>query len=177
MSDVENPWQTPQSDSVPEKVTQGALTGTMLRYLKEASPWLRFIGILGFIGCGFLALGGIIMLFAAGAITSVWSEAWGDIAELGAYSGVLSTVFGATMTVYFLFFAVLFFFPSLFIYNFGSKIRGYMQSASDEDLEAALKNNKSLWKFLGILAIIQLAFIPVVIIVGIIIGVATVVGG
>ncbi|MDR2478886.1 MAG: hypothetical protein LBD48_06180 [Treponema sp.] len=177
MSDVENPWQTPQSDSVPQKITQGALTSTMLRYLKEAAPWLRFIGILGFIGCGLLALGGIIMLFAAGAINQVWSEAWEGFPQLGAYSGVLSAVFGASMTVYFLFFAVICFFPALFVYNFGSKIRSYMQSASDDDLEAAFKNNKSLWKFFGILAIIQLAFIPVMVIAGIIIAVAVAFGG
>jgi hypothetical protein len=39
-----------------------------------------------------------------------------------------------------------------------------MQSNSDKDLEDAFKNNKSLWKFYGILVIVYLALIPVLLI-------------
>ncbi|MDR1279046.1 MAG: hypothetical protein LBK02_09860, partial [Treponema sp.] len=64
------------------------------------------------------------------------------------------------------------FFPALFTYNFGNKIRAYQQSRAEEELENAFKNNKSLWKFLGILTIISLAFIPVMIIISIVVGIA-----
>jgi hypothetical protein len=43
-----------------------------------------------------------------------------------------------------------------------------MRTGAEQDLELAFKNNKSLWKFIGILAIIQLAIIPVTMIFGII---------
>jgi hypothetical protein len=72
---------------------------------------------------------------------------------------------------------VLEFFPSLFIYRCGDKIRGYLRSGTDQDLELALKNNKSYWKFLGIVCIVSLAFIPLMIIGGIIIGVIAALGG
>ena len=72
---------------------------------------------------------------------------------------------------------VLMFFPSRFIYNFGAKIRNYQFSNSDEDLELAFKNNKSVWKFYGILCIIYLAFIPLTVILTIVGGVLAAITG
>ena len=67
--------------------------------------------------------------------------------------------------------AVLIFIPSLFIYRFGERIRSFLRTGIEQELELAFKNNKSLWKFLGIYCIIALASIPVMIIGGIIIAV------
>jgi hypothetical protein len=168
MVDDMNPYQSPQSPVDPAANSAGRLTDTMIRYLKGVSPWLRFIGIVGFISCGMLVLSGIIFLVALPAMSSLWDS----IEELETYSDVLGAAFGVTMGLYFVIAAVLYFFPSLFIYNFGSKIRSYLQSGTDQDLEEAFKNNKSFWKFVGILTIIALAFIPVMFIVLIIVGVA-----
>jgi hypothetical protein len=126
----------------------------MLRYRKEAAPWLRVIGILSYIGCGFMALGGI----AAIIVTFTVADLSGEFAELaGGGMGFLYVVSGALM-----------FFPARFTYGFGGKIRAYLRSNDQGDLEQALKNNKSLWKFNGILYIIGLALVPVVIIIVII---------
>ncbi|MDR3338208.1 MAG: hypothetical protein LBT16_13500, partial [Treponema sp.] len=54
-------------------------------------------------------------------------------------------------------------FPSKFIYSFGARLRNYFLSNSVQELELAFKNNKSLWKFYGVLAGITLALIPIVI--------------
>ncbi|GHV95816.1 hypothetical protein AGMMS50293_21360 [Spirochaetia bacterium] len=164
MSDFTNPYQSPENVSIPEKplMTQAALTDTMLRYLKEASPWLRFIGILGFIGSGFICLGGItfaIVMFAASEIASEFG---------GPAFGLLGILYAAL--------AVLVFFPSLFTYRFGASIRNYILSSSGQELEQAFKNNKSLWKFYGILCIINLAFIPMTIIIAIVGGIASLTG-
>jgi hypothetical protein len=174
MSDTVNPYQSPEANVSPVKplVSQGVLTETMLMYLKGASPWLRFIGILGFVGCGGMIFGGIAFI----ALIPVTSEAWEAIPGLEIYAGIIGPIFSVSSGVTFLICAVLYFFPSLYIYNFGSKIRGYMRSGADQDLEMAFKNNKSLWKFVGILSIISLAFIPLMIIVGIIVAVAMAIG-
>jgi hypothetical protein len=156
MSDLENPYKSPESPIVPEKFGEAgiSLSETMLRYLKEASPWLRFIGIVGFIGCGFMCLIAIIGIIVA--LTGLVSAD-----ETGGIPLWL-------ITLVYLPIGVLIFFPSRYTYNFGTKIRNYYFSNSDEDLESAFKNNKSLWKFYGILCIIYLAFIPVSIFLGII---------
>jgi hypothetical protein len=167
MSDTTNPYQSPV-DPAPVKSldSAGALTETMLRYLREASPWLRFIGILGFIYCGFIALMGLIFM---GMMTTLESF-WGDIPGLPEF---LARGIGGAFGFIYIIIAALAFFPAFFTFNFGVKIRNYQRSGADTDLEAAFKNNKSLWKFSGVLAIVGLAFIPVSIIGLIIAGIAS----
>jgi len=164
MSDYENPYKSPETSIVPEE-PQGAvatLTETMLGYLKEASPWLRFIGILGFIGCGFMCLIGIISAIFSSALFNIM----GDMGDFPIWA--LSLIYIAIGALYF--------FPALFTWNFGAKLRSYQLSNSNEDLELAFKNNKSLWKFNGIMYIVFLAIIPFMIIATIAGAVITAVG-
>jgi hypothetical protein len=140
----------------------------MLTYLKGTSPWIRFVGIVGFIGCGVTVFSGVLLL----ALVPVMNTVWESVPEIGSYAEVFGAVFSGAMGVYCLIFGVLFFFPCLYAYNFGTRIRNYVRSGADQDLETAFKNNKSLWIFIGIITIISLAFIPLMIIVAIIIGVA-----
>jgi len=146
MSDIENPYQSPESPIIPEipQNTGVMLSEKMLRYLSDASPWLQFIGILGFIGCGLLVITGVISAIGFSAMSFL---------EFGDFPLWIITLIYLPM-------GVLFFFPARFTYNFGRKIRNFRFSNSLEDLELAFKNNKSLWKFYGIICIIYLAFIP-----------------
>jgi hypothetical protein len=72
------------------------------------------------------------------------------------------------MGVLYFLLGLLSFFPAKFSYGFGSKIHHYALSNSEKDLEEAFKNNRSLWKFFGILAIVYLAIIPLALIGGIV---------
>jgi hypothetical protein len=160
MSDLNNPWQSPETQVTAGDGAQGVITEGMLRYLKEASPWLRFVGIVSFIGGGLLCLSGIGLSIAT--VTGSGIQALGyRLAELpGWFSGVVYLASGMVM-----------FFPAKFMYSFGSRIRQYVGSGAAADLEQALKNNKSLWKFSGIVCIVYLALIPLVIIGAIIVAV------
>jgi hypothetical protein len=170
MSDNDNPYVSPQSEAVPveQTVLPGAsLTDTMLGFLRGASPWLRFIGVLGFISVGFMALAGIIFI-ALFPVLSGFLDSVPGFDEIGnAFGGLIGGIYG----MYFLGAGVLSFFPAFFTYKFGAKIRDFFRSNSEKDLEQAFKNNKSLWKFNGILAIIGLAFVPLALIIGIIVAV------
>jgi hypothetical protein len=158
MSDFENQYNSPETPIVPEqKRIAGNLTETMLGYLKEASPWLKFIGVLGFIGCGFTVLMGVF-------------TAIGSISASAFFSDIVDFPFWLFSVIY-LPMGVLLFFPAYFTWSFGDKISRYLYSNSDEDLEQAFKNNKSLWKFTGILSIISLAALPVLIIIMMIVSV------
>jgi hypothetical protein len=165
MSDYENPYKSPETSIVPEN-PQGAgtaLTETMLGYLKEASPWLRFIGILGYIGCGFICLTGII--------SAIFSSAF-----LGAIAEEFVPFPAGLLSLFYIAVGALYFFPARFTYNFGTKIRDYQLSSSNNDLELAFRNNKSLWKFNGILAIVCLALIPFLLVISIIFAAVTAAG-
>ena len=150
MSDFSNPYNSPQSPIVPEKIQNGAMTDTMLFYLKEAAPWLRFIGVMGFISFGFTCLGAVTTL----------------ITSLVSFESATATVL--SLQIVYILIGLLIFFPARFTYLFGAKIRNYMLSNADEDLEAALRNNKSYWKFCGILTIVCLAIVPVMIILAVV---------
>jgi hypothetical protein len=171
MSDAVNPYQSPETAVVPEKplAIQGTLTETMLIYLKGASPWLRFVGILGFIYSGFVAITGFSIL----PFISFVSRAWTEVPGFESFNGTSGAVFNGIMVVLFVGAGVLLFFPSLYIFRFGEKISSYLKTGADAELELAFRNNKSLWKFAGILCIVQLAFFPLLIIGGIIVALVT----
>jgi len=159
MSDIENQYNSPETQVVPEKVqTTGNITETMLRYLNQTAPWLQFIGIVGFISCGLIIIGGLFS--SVGLFISS-----GMARGLGFFPVWLLSPVNIAL-------GVIIFFPSYFTYNFGAKIRKYNYSNSPEDLEEAFKNNKSLWKFNGIMYIISISFIPLMIVILIFIGIA-----
>ena len=171
MSDVVNPYQSPETAAVPVTplIAQGVLTETMLIYLKGASPWLRFVAVIGFISAGLTALSGGFFF----AIIPMATQSWEQVPGFESFGdGALAVGFGLGMLVLFMGGAAAMFIPSLFMYRFGEKIRSYLRSGTDQDLELAFKNNKSLWKFIGIVCIIYLSFIPLMIIGAIIVGVA-----
>ena len=171
MSEAVNPYQSPEALAVPVKplLAQGSLTETMLIYLKGASPWLRFVGILGFINSGLVVVWGISMFVLVPLIGRTWDE----IPGFESFGGILGAAFGVVMAALSILGALLVFFPALFLYRFGNRIRNYLRTGADQDLEQAFKNNKAFWKFAGIICIIQLAFLPLLIIGGIIAGVAS----
>jgi hypothetical protein len=166
MSDEVNPYQSPETAVVPEKpmAIQGTLTEAMLIHLKGATPWLRFVGILGFISSGLVVLMGFSMM----PFVSIMNRAWAEIPGFESFNGVFSAAFSAFMVVLFIGAGLLLLFPSLYIFRFGEKIRSYLKTGADMELESAFQNNRSLWKFMGIICIIQLAFIPLLITGGII---------
>ncbi|MDL2229493.1 hypothetical protein LJC14_04505 [Treponema sp. OttesenSCG-928-L16] len=155
MSDSFNPYESPRTDiDRGEPLSSaGQLTETMILYLKGASPWLRFIGIMGFISCGLCAVSGIGSIAAIPMIPEIPSNIGG--------------LMGVSMGLLYLIAGVLMFFPSRFVYGFGAKIRSFLQNNASAELETAFGYNKSLWKFMGIVTIVNLAFIPVFIIVAV----------
>jgi hypothetical protein len=171
MSDTDNLYQSPQTDvnAANPLAPTGRLTETMVSYLKGASPWLRFLGVLGFISAGGTILGGVVFLIGgilgSGAFSQLLTSQLdgGEIGDAGIVSGI--TIFTGALIIAA---GAVYFFPARFIYNFGQRIRTFLQNNAERELELAFKNNKSLWKFIGIMAIISLAFLPVMLIVSII---------
>jgi hypothetical protein len=120
----------------------------MVRYLKDTSPWLRFLGILGYIGAVLSVVVGLILgiLIALGG--GVLGEPGGE-GSIPAFIGPIYLAVGALL-----------FFPARFTYRFGMKIRSYLAGNAEKDLEEALRNNRALWRFSGILVIVYLGLIP-----------------
>jgi hypothetical protein len=173
-----NPYQSPENEAAPvnQPAAGAVLTENALLHLKDAAPWLRFLAIIGFIACGLTVLVGIVMVIALAITGNGFASA--EFQEIAEAEGVLkgSTWFekitnglGAFMGIIYIGIAVLYFFPSKFLWTFGEKLRAYLQTNSSADLELALKNNKSFWKYMGIATIVCLALIPVLFIIVIIV--------
>jgi hypothetical protein len=114
------------------------------------------------------------MGFSMVPFISIVNLAWSEVPGLESLNGVFGATFSGFMVVMFIGAGLLLFFPSLYTFRFGVKIRSYLRTGADRDLELAFRNNKSLWKFMGVLCIIQLVFIPLLIIGGIIVALVAV---
>lgn len=119
-------------------------------YLSEAAKWGKFLAIMGFIFCGLLI---IIALFAGTMMASMMSGFGGSSSEATA-----SAVGGGVITFVYIVFALIYFFPCLYLYNFASKMQVALRANQQESLNTSFRNLKSCFKFMGVLMIIMLAF-------------------
>lgn len=125
-------------------------------FLKEAARWAKFLGILGFIFCSLYVL---FALFAG----SIFATAFRSFGTAGAaYSG------GGFISFFYIAFAVLYFFPCLYLYNFAVKMQAALRENNQEQLNLSFKNLKSCYRFLGILSIIVLGLMILGIVVALI---------
>jgi hypothetical protein len=123
-------------------------------YLAEAAKWAKFLAILGFIICALLVLTGV---FSGTLLAPSFAEINPDLQSMGN----LSTAF---LAVWFTLIAILYFFPSLYLFNFASKMQIALKNNDQISLNTSFKNLKSCFKFWGIFLIIILCFYALVII-------------
>jgi hypothetical protein len=114
-------------------------------YLSEAARWARFLSIVGFIMIALMILAG---LFLGSRIAAGLSTMGGGYSMLG----------GGFITVLYVLFALIYFFPCFYLFHFGSKMRMALRNNDQETLSDSLKNLKSCFKFFGVFTIIVLSF-------------------
>ncbi|GHV88288.1 hypothetical protein AGMMS50267_06580 [Spirochaetia bacterium] len=127
------------------------LTDTMVFHLWSVSPWLRFAGVVTYIGCILITLFGIIVAVVAPFTASL------TVKLPAAFGGAT----GAAIGLVCLGIGILLFFAARFVYGFGAHLHDYILSNFDRELEIALENNLSFWKFQGVILIALLALIPI----------------
>jgi len=138
----ENPYESPQTEANAVNPLSGrVLTENMLYYLKGASPWLRFVGIVGFIFLGIMLVGVIALIAGVGSLANSLG--------MGAFSSFVFVIYLPTL--------IIMFFLVFFTYRFGKRIQAYLHTGDSAYLEDAFKNNKSYWTLTGVLFIIGLA--------------------
>lgn len=138
-------------DSFELQITQQAI-----EFLKETAKWATFLSIMGFIGLGFMILGGI-------AISAMGSQ----IADAQAAMGQPSPIPMGAMGILYLVMAALYFFPIMYLFKFASNTKDALASNNTERLTAAFGNLKSHYKFVGILTIIFIAIMILAFVLGV----------
>ena len=66
--------------------------------------------------------------------------------------------------------ALIYFFPVLYLFKFGSNLKSALARRDSKSLETAFENLKSHYKFIGIMAIIVLSFYALAILFGLMAG-------
>lgn len=126
-------------------------------YLTETARWGRFLAILGFIGCGFMIFVGLIANFLPMATGG-----------LGGGGMAMSSSF---VMVFYLAFGIISIFPYIYLMRYSKRVKLAVQASDQDMLASAFSNLKSLFKFVGVLSIIGLAFGVLAVIGGIIAGI------
>jgi hypothetical protein len=127
--------------------------GSNIPYLNEAAKWAKFLAVLGFIICALLILTAV---FAGTFLASSFSQVDSELSSLG-------SIGSGFITVWFLLVALLYFFPSFYLFNFASKMQTALRNNDQINLNNAFKNLKSCFKFWGVLFFMILSFFSLVI--------------
>lgn len=122
-------------------------------YLTEAAKWAKFLSILGFILCALMI---VVALFAGTLLSASFSQFDSSLSSMGSAGSVF-------ITVWLLLIALLYFFPSLYLFNFASKMQVAIRNNDQVNLNNSFKNLKSCFKFWGIFLVIILCIYAIAI--------------
>lgn len=137
---MDNSYAPPQAQVGDVAGSGGAITQNMIEALRGTKGWVLLMGILLFIGAGFMALTGAMMLIG-GAATSEVPGGGAAVAGMG---------------VGYLLFALLYLFPGLYLVRYSSAIGRLLASGQGHDLERALDSQRRFWRFVGVLALVMM---------------------
>jgi len=138
------------------------ITPEIKGYLLETAKWGKFLSIVGFVGIGFMILGGIFFSTIMANLGAMGGEEFGAAALMG--TGFMSAIY--------IVIALIYFFPCLYLYRFSTKIKTALNHNDEAFLTEAFKNLKSIFKFMGIFTAVILGFYAFMIVLGLLGGVA-----
>ena len=121
----------------PAPMAAGAVSEEAVELLRKTKPWVRLFSVLGMIGIAMMALGAVVMALMSFGPFKVMPL----LARLG-------------IGLVYLLLACLYVPPVLFLHRYASRIRDLMDDPSFQNLEDALRAQKSFWKYIGMFTII-----------------------
>ena len=125
-------------------------------HLKETAMWAKFMAVLGLVLSILLGIGALF----AGTIMANITKNFGNNSSAGAI--------GAGMvTIIYLFVAAIYFFLSLFLLRFATKMKQALLTSDQENFNGALLNLKLVYRIMGIIMIIYLSILALVLIGGV----------
>ncbi len=130
-------------------------------YLKEAAKWAKFIAIVTFVMLGIMVIVGVFFGSIMGSAMAGLEDTGMGAAGMGAGVGIMYVVI-----------ALLYFFPTFYLYRFGTKTKQALIDSDSEALAWGLEQLKSCFKFVGILMIIFLAFYAIMLVFLVVFGAA-----
>jgi hypothetical protein len=137
-------------------VTEGAVLA-----LTQTRPWVRLIAVFSLIAAALLFVLSAFMLLA------------GAIADKSDKPPPFPV---AALALVYLPFAALYVYPGIKLWMYANAINRVEASRAPADLEAALVQQKSFWKYAGIATIVTIVIYVLALVVGMAVGIANAVG-
>jgi Family of unknown function (DUF5362) len=138
------------ADTSQNSLFELSLDHESIEHLTETARWGKFLAIVGFITCGLIA----IFSFFIGSFLA-------NSSALSSYSGTeirsASSIGGAFLTFIYLVVAVVYFFPCLFLFRYSVRMKAALNTNDQVKLNQSLKNQKLLYRYVGIVTIIAVA--------------------
>ncbi|MEX6687038.1 DUF5362 family protein [Danxiaibacter flavus] len=122
-------------------------------HLVSTAKWAKFISIVGFVMSALI----VLVAFFAGSLLSVFSPA-----------GSAGYMSGSFLTVVYLIFALLFFLPNLFLFNYAGKMQQALNGNDQNALNNSFAQLKSYFRFIGIIMIVVISIYALVFLLAII---------
>ena len=124
-----NPFASPMVQSSGASYGDSDLaTAGIKRALADTRPWVLFMAILIFIGCGLAGIGALAALFVSPFLGLIYIP-----------------------------FIALYFFAGYHLYNYSTGIKTFLRTTQSGDLQSALTAQKSFWKLVGIVTAVGFA--------------------
>jgi len=140
-----------QNQSPEQKTPAIELQQEALRYLNETRKWTYFLAIMGFVFIGIMVIIGLFM----GVIFSKFAP--GAVGKTPFPTGITGFIY--------IVLGVIYLFPTLYLLKFSTWTKKAVSSMSSGGITQAVKNLKSLFRFIGILMIVMMGLYVVFIIV------------
>jgi hypothetical protein len=148
-----DPYTTPAANPhvTPLPASTGTVSAAAVEQLAATKPWVRFMSVITFIGAGFMlvAAAGMVMISMLGGLA-------GSRMPASQVNNPLSGAMGLGIAALYAVLSIVYIFPGVKLWKYAGSIAMLIQSGRDEDLVAALNQQRSFWKFVGILVLIML---------------------
>jgi hypothetical protein len=115
-----------------------------LSELASIRKWAFFLAIMGFIGSAFMILFGLF---------------FGVLSKFIPQEGGTSKFPGIIMMLFYFIIGIIYIFPSMFLFNFSSKIKTALATHSESLFAEALNYLRLFFKFIGIMVIVGIVFV------------------
>ncbi|QTR44890.1 hypothetical protein J9253_12775 [Thiothrix litoralis] len=158
---VQDAFATPRSTVRDVAGGSGVLTDAIINALKKTRPWVLLLAIVGFISAALMAVIAVPILMGSTMMSGLEGA---EAEQLGAMAGA-GVMIG--MGVMYLVFAAIYFMASLYLLRYAGSIKRAVSSLSVTDLEAALDQQASFWKLIGIMALIFIVLMLGLFVIGI----------
>lgn len=154
-SPLANPYSTPAANlyGSPASGAADSVSPSTIAVLAATKPWVRFMSVLMWIGVAFMLLAAVGMgvVSVMGLAKQAKPSPFG-----GAEFVVLAVIYGVMAFIYI--------YPALKLWKYANRIGSLRATHTVTDLDAALNEQRSFWKFIGIMTILLLSLYIIAII-------------